>query len=744
MILVIAEKPSVSKSLADVLGATERKDGYFVGDGYIVSWCYGHLVELARPAAYGEPYKRWSYGTLPILPEQWRYAVRPEKEKQFHILCALMRRDDVEAVVNACDAGREGELIFRWAYEQGECNKPVSRLWISSMEDAAIREGFANLRPGADYDTLYSAALCRARADWLVGINATRLFSVLYGATLNVGRVQSPTLAMIVSREAAVRDFVAEPFYTPLIDTGSFTASGDRLKTPEEAENICAACDGSNATILTVEKKEKTEAPPKLYDLTTLQRNANRLLGYTAQQTLDYAQSLYEKKLATYPRTDSRYLTGDMAAGLPELVNLCYMRLPFAKVPVPVDASMVVNDAKVSDHHAILPTGAVRNMDWDALPAGERNILTMLIVRLACAVGEAHVFEQATAVLECAGYQFTAKGKTALREGWKVLDTAYRAALKKKGIDSDADDEENAHALPNLADGQVFAPVVASVREGKTNPPKRFTEGTLLAAMESAGAKFRVPAKPEDFVGEGGATERADNGSLLPLEHSGVRDDAPDDAERKGLGTPATRAGIIEKLIRTGFVERKKKLLIPTGKGENLIAILPEEIKSPLLTAEWEQKLKQVERAELTDTAFMDGIAALTQGFVAAHAAPLGEYASLFAATPKGAVVGKCPRCGADVTESGKDGTRLAGFFCASRVCRFALWKDNRFWQAKGKKMDRKTAAALLSEGRVFFSDLKSARTGKHYAATVVLEDDGTKTNFCLEFEQKSNGRKAA
>ncbi|NLT13154.1 MAG: DNA topoisomerase 3 [Clostridiales bacterium] len=641
MKLVIAEKPSVSKSLAGVLGANERGDGCFHGNGYIVSWCYGHLVELARPVAYGERYKRWAYDALPILPEVWQYAVRPEKEKQLDILRTLMRRDDVESVVNACDAGREGELIFRWVYEHCGCDKPVSRLWISSMEDAAIREGFANLHPGADYDTLYSAAFCRARADWTVGINATRLFSVLYGATLNAGRVQSPTLAMIVSREAAIRDFVTEPFYTPLIITGSFTAAGEKLKSPDDAESIRAACDGGSAVVLSVEKKKKTEAPPKLYDLTSLQRDANRMLGYTAQQTLEYMQSLYEKKLATYPRTDSRYLTGDMAGRLPELVNLCYMRLPFAKVPVPVDASLVVNDAKVSDHHAILPTGAVRNLDWDALPAGERNILTMLIVRLACAVGEVHAFEQATAVLECKGFQFAAKGKMVLHEGWKALDAAYRAALKKKGIDSDADDEEadDAPALPDLSEGQVFVPVVASVREGKTSPPKRFTEGTLLAAMENAGAE-----------------------------------DMPDDVERKGLGTPATRAGIIEKLIRTGFVERKKKLLVPTQKGINLIAILPEEIKSPLLTAEWEQKLKQVERAELADASFMDGIAALTEGFVAAHAAPFAEYASLFAAPPKGAVVGKCPRCGADVTESGK------GFFCASRACRFALWKDARFW----------------------------------------------------------------
>ncbi|MDL2253584.1 DNA topoisomerase 3 [Ruminococcaceae bacterium OttesenSCG-928-I18] len=703
MKLVIAEKPSVAKSLAGVLGATERGEGCFSGGGYIVAWCYGHLVELARPAEYGDQYKRWAYDTLPILPDTWRYLPSGDKKQQLDVLRALMKQGDVDAIVNACDAGREGELIFRLVYEYCKCSKPIQRLWISSMEDAAIREGFDKLRDGAAYENLYHAALCRAQADWVAGINATRLFSILYESTLNVGRVQSPTLAMIVAREAAVQDFTAEPFYTPVIEVEGLTAAGEKLATPKEAENVRAVCDGGSATVLSVEKKGKSEAPPKLYDLTSLQRDANRLLGYTAQQTLDYAQALYEKKLATYPRTDSRFLTGDMAAGLPELVNLTAMRLPFAKVPVPVDAAQVVNDAKVSDHHAILPTSMVRGLDWDTLPTGERNILIMLIVRLACAVGETHAFETAATVLECSGFQFTAKGKTVLREGWKAFDALYRAALKKKGEDSDPEDGQDDGALPELAEGQVLSPVAASVREGKTSPPKRYTEDLLLAAMETAGAE-----------------------------------DMPDDAERKGLGTPATRAGIIEKLVRTGFVERKKKLLVPTQKGINLIAVLPEEIKSPLLTAEWEQKLKQVERGELPCEVFMDGIAALVKGFVSAHTAPLPAYASLFAERPKGAVVGKCPRCGTDVTESGK------GFFCSSRACRFALWKDARFWQAKDKKLDKKIAATLLSEGRVFFSDLKSGRTGKKYAATVVLADDGGKVNFKLDFEQKNDGRKSA
>lgn len=703
MKLVIAEKPSVAKSLAGVLGANERGEGCFFGGGYIVAWCYGHLVELARPAEYGDQYKRWAYDTLPILPDTWRYLPSGDKKQQFDVLRALMKRGDVETIVNACDAGREGELIFRLVYEYCKCSKPIQRLWTSSMEDAAIREGFDKLRDGVAYENLYHAALCRAQVDWVAGINATRLFSILYESTLNVGRVQSPTLAMIVAREMAVQDFTPELLYTPVIEVEGLSAAGDKLKTSEEAENVRVACDGGSATVLSVEKKEKTEVPPKLYDLTSLQRDANRLLGYTAQQTLDYAQAIYEKKLATYPRTDSRFLTGDMAAGLPELVNLTAMRLPFAKVPVPVDPAQVVNDAKVSDHHAILPTSMVRKLDLGTLPTGERNILTMLIVRLACAVGEAHAFETAAAVLECSGFHFTAKGKTVLREGWKAFDSLYRAALKKKGEESDTEDEQDDGALPELAEGQVLSPVAASVREGKTSPPKRYTEDLLLAAMETAGAE-----------------------------------DMPDDTERKGLGTPATRAGIIEKLVRTGFVERKKKLLLPTQKGTNLIAILPEEIKSPLLTAEWEQKLKQVERGELSSEVFMDGIAALVKGFVSAHTAPLPACASLFAERPKGTVLGKCPRCGADVTESGK------GFFCSSRACRFALWKDARFWQAKDKKLDKKIAATLLSEGRVFLSDLKSGRTGKTYAATVVLADDGSKVNFKLDFVQKNDGRKSA
>jgi DNA topoisomerase-3 len=694
--LVICEKPSQATSVASVLGANRREGGFISGGGYLVSWCYGHLVELAQPAAYGECYKRWDITALPIVPATWRYEAAPDKKKQLEVLRFLMGRDDVTSVINACDAGREGELIFRLVYEHCNCGKPTKRLWISSMEDAAIKDGFANLKDGATYDDLYRAALCRARADWLVGINATRLFSCLYGATLNVGRVQSPTLAMITSREAAVTSFEPKPFYTPVIDTGTFAASGERLDASKDANAVCDACDGKDATVLSVEKKERAEAAPRLYDLTALQRDANRTFGYTAQQTLDCAQALYEKKLATYPRTDSRYLTGDMAAGLPGLVKRIAERLAFVSGKIAVCADAVIDDARVSDHHAILPTAAAADTDWDALPAGERDVMSLLASRLICAVGDAHRFETVTATLECSGHRLAAKGKTVLADGWKTHDTAFRASVKER---ADADAEEDT-ALPELFEGQVFSAVAASVKEGKTAAPKRFTEDTLLAAMENAGAE-----------------------------------DMPQDAERKGLGTPATRAGVIEKLVKGGFIERKRKNLIPTKKGSDLVSVLPDDLTSALMTAEWEQRLLEIQRGGLADDTFMDGIASLVRELVDTCTTPVPEYADLFAPAPKGAVVGACPRCGADVTESGK------GFFCSSRTCRFALWKDARFWSAKGKKLDRKIAAALLKGGRIFFSDLVSEKTNRTYAATIVLTDDGERTGFRLEFE---NERRAA
>ena len=702
MKLVIAEKPSVAMSLAAVLGATERKDGYLEGSGYLVSWCVGHLLELAQPEAYKEQYAKWRYEDLPILPENWKYEVPKDKKTQLALLCRLMKDKRVDSVVCATDAGREGELIFRLVYEYAGCNKPMERLWISSMEDAAIREGFDHLHPGSDYDKLYDAAVCRAGADWLIGINATRLFSVLYGVTLNVGRVMSPTLALLVQRESDIESFISKPFYVPEITCGGFTASGEKMTERSEAEKIRMDCDHNSAFVRSVEKQVKTIQPPRLYDLTTLQRECNRIYGYTAQQTLDYVQSLYEKKLATYPRTDSQYLTKDMQATAASLILWLRDNMPFGKgYAGEPDIDRVTDDSKVTDHHAIIPTVEIARTDLSELPFGERDVLTLLAVRLLCATTQVHRFEAVTAILDCQGYTFTAKGKTILQSGWKEVERIHRMSIRQ----SETEHKENeAVALPVLQEGQTFEAVSASFREGKTSPPKHYTEDTLLSAMETAGAE-----------------------------------DMPEDAERKGLGTPATRAATLEKLVSAGFVQRKKKQLIPTEKGKNLIAVLPDNIKSPILTAEWESMLKQVEHGELSATSFMDQIADMSRTLVKEHTTPEERFADLFPSSRETAheAVGVCPRCGAPVYEGKK------GFFCDNRECSFALWKDNRFFSSKKKSITKSVAAALLKEGRISMSGLYSEKTGKTYDAEVILDDTGGKyVNFKLEFPVKKGRRK--
>ena len=702
MKLVIAEKPSVAMSLAAVLGAMERKDGYLEGSGYLVSWCVGHLLELAQPEAYKEQYAKWRYEDLPILPENWKYEVPKDKKTQLALLCRLMKDKRVDSVVCATDAGREGELIFRLVYEYAGCKKPMERLWISSMEDAAIREGFDHLHPGSDYDKLYDAAVCRAGADWLIGINATRLFSVLYGVTLNVGRVMSPTLALLVQRESDIESFISKPFYVPEITCGGFTASGEKMTERSEAEKIRMDCDHNSAFVRSVEKQVKTIQPPRLYDLTTLQRECNRIYGYTAQQTLDYVQSLYEKKLATYPRTDSQYLTKDMQATAASLILWLRDNMPFGKgCAGEPDIDRVTDDSKVTDHHAIIPTVEIARTDLSELPSGERDVLTLLAVRLLCATTQANRFEAVTAILDCQGYTFTAKGKTILQSGWKEVERIHRMSIRQ----SETEHRENEDSdLPVLQEGQTFETVSASLREGKTSPPKHYTEDTLLSAMETAGAE-----------------------------------DMPDDAERKGLGTPATRAATLEKLVSAGFVQRKKKQLIPTEKGKNLIAVLPDNIKSPILTAEWESMLKQVEHGELSATSFMDQIADMSRTLVKEHTAPEKRFADLFPSSRETAheAVGVCPRCGAPVYEGKK------GFFCDNRECSFALWKDNRFFSSKKKSITKSVAAALLKEGRISMSGLYSEKTGKTYDAEVILDDTGGKyVNFKLEFPVKKGRRK--
>ena len=699
--LVIAEKPSVAKSIAAVLKATNRKDGYLEGSGFLVSWCVGHLVELADAAAYDERYAKWSLTDLPILPERWKYGITPDTKKQFDTLKQLMEREDVASLVCATDAGREGELIFRLVYEQAKCKKPVKRLWISSMEDSAIREGFEHLRSSADYDNLYRAALCRARADWLVGINATRLFSCLYHRTLNIGRVMTPTLALIVKREADIDAFKPTPFYTVTLGLSDFAATGERLADKAQAEAVQTACMAADTAIIkSVERKEKTEKPPALYDLTTLQREANRLLGFTAQQTLDYLQSLYEKKLATYPRTDSRYLTSDMAQSLPVLVNTVAKAMPFATgVAVRCNPAQVINDAKVSDHHAIIPTQGVKDADLSGLPAGERSLLSLIAARLLCAVGQPYAYAETAVLVECAGYEFKAKGRAVLNPGFKELDGRYRDTLKNK---PEPDKENEAKALPVLAEGQSFEVMAAGIKEGKTTPPAHFTEDSLLAAMETAGA------------GE-----------------------MPEDAERKGLGTPATRAGILEKLIKVGFLERKKVKkathLMPTHAGVALITVLPEQIQSPSMTAEWEHQLKGIERGGAEPEAFLDGITAMLKDLIK-HYEVVKDASVLFPSEKES--LGKCPRCGGSVVELKK------GFVCENRDCGFAILKENKFFTAKKKKPTAALVTELLAGGRAKLSGCYSEKTGKTYDAVVVLDDDGGKyVNFKLEFASGGKSR---
>ena len=685
--LVICEKPSVAKSIASALGVTSRADGYFEGGGWLISWCIGHLVGLADAAAYDDRYKKWRYEDLPILPAPFRYVVSEEKAAQFHILRSLMERPDVTELVNACDAGREGELIFRLVYEAAGCSKPFSRLWISSMEDAAIREGFADLRPGADYDPLYQSALCRQKADWLIGINASRLFSVLYHRTLNVGRVQTPTLAMLADRDSKIVLFRKEKYHHVRLALEGAEAVSDRIVSPEDAQAIRDACDGQRAVCVSLVREKKAEKPPKLYDLTTLQREANRVFGYTAKQTLDYAQSLYEKKLLTYPRTDSRYLTGDMAETASVVLHLTARVPPFDACPefFP-DVAALVNDKEVSDHHALIPTLELEKADVPTLPVGEQNILLLVCCKLLCAAAEPFVYEAVTATFDCGGHTFTAKGKQVLFQGWRAIQEVFRSSLKEK---PEAEDAEG--VLPALTEGQVFEPVAASLTEHFTSPPKPYTEDTLLSAMENAG-----------------------------------KVDMPDDAERKGLGTPATRAAIIEKLVSSGFVERKGKNLIPTKAGVNLVTVLPEMLTSPKLTADWEQRLNKVAKGQASPEDFMDGIEAMAAELVRKYSHISEDGKKLF--QPEKETVGLCPRCGNPVYEGKKN------FACSDRACQFVMWKNDRFFEQRGKVFTAKIAAALLKDGKAKVKGLRSLRTGKTYDGTIVLADTGEKyVNYRVE-----------
>ena len=689
--LVIAEKPSVAQSLANVIGATEKKEGYLEGNGYLVSWCVGHLVELAEPEDYDERYAKWRHEDLPILPDEWKYRVSEGTRKQFMVLKELMKRDDVESLIEATDAGREGELIFRLVYYKVGCKKPFERLWISSMEDAAIRDGFANLKDGREYDSLYEAALCRERADWMVGMNATRLFSTLYGPTLNVGRVMTPTLAMLVTREAEIKGFKEEPFYTVQISVGGVIATSEKMKEKSLAEKVLENIGRENtALIIKKEITEKKEKAPLLYDLTSLQRDANRIMGFTAQQTLDYAQNLYEKKLITYPRTDSRFLTEDMRDGVEKLVPAMAEKFGYTK-RMNVHVGQVINNKKVSDHHALLPTKNVSFTDFGELPSGETKILSLIVTGLLAGVEAPYIYEETMLEIAAGDTTFKAKGKQEKQKGFKEV----QSWILGKAVEDKKEDVVMRY-LADLQEGKSYPLRNLQIKEGKTTPKKHYTEDSLLAAMERAGAE-----------------------------------EMPENSAHKGIGTPATRAGVIEKLVRIGFVERqgdkKTKYLIPTHKGTSLITVIPEEIQSPSMTADWEEKLLAIEAGEYEAKQFMREIIEML--FILIRDYKVIEGAEVLM-HPAVVSIGKCPCCGKDVVEKAK------GFFCKNRECRFALWKENAFFKSLGKKITAPVAKKLLEHRKVNLTGCHSVKTDKIYNTTVVMTVDAEqRPQFGLRFE---------
>ena len=701
MELVIAEKPSVAQSIAAVLGATQRKDGYLEGNDYLVSWCVGHLVELAQPESYEEAWKKWSYESLPIIPQEWQHEVKSDTKAQYQILKKLMHDDRVDAVVCATDAGREGELIFRLTYNMAGCRKPMKRLWISSMEESAIRDGFHNLRPGSDYDNLYHSALCRQEADWLVGINGTRLFTVLYGGkALKVGRVQTPTLAMLVDRESKIMNFKKEAYYIAHIMGNGLDAVSEHISDKAEAERTAGACENGQAHVTSMVKEEKWVAPPKLYDLTTLQRDANRLFGFTAKQTLEYTQSLYEKKLVTYPRTDSQYLSDDMYGTARNVIEAIFNSLLFEQnIMFNPDIKRILNSKKVTDHHAIIPTMEIIKQDLKAIPESEMKILSLCANRLLCATGEKHIYNSTKAVITCNNTVFKVSGKEVWKNGWKEFEDFFKNSYKTAEDKSDAEEEKK---LPELREGMMIAVEQTKVSEHFTQPPKHYTEDSLLSAMERAGAE-----------------------------------DMGDEVERKGLGTPATRADIIEKLVKDGFVKREKKQMIPTEDGMKLVTILPDVVKSPKLTADWENELTLVSKGEVAAEQFMSGIEAMVTDLVKTYHSVSDEQKAMFG-TGKGGqeVLGKCPKCGADVVK-GKFGAYCTGK-CGMNV-----------GKALGVTLSDTQVKSLLQGKKILVKGLKGKKGS--YDAYLIPESieefsytkdgkeiKGFQYKFKMEFSQKA------
>ena len=690
MILVIAEKPSVWSRYREGAGrffpvgtAISKETTTLSHGALVILWG----LRTQAPTMNALP----SGGTAisPLSPEKWLFEVPKDKQKQFKVLRDLMLDKRVTELVCATDAGREGELIFRLVYKKAGCTKPFKRLWISSLEDSAIREGFAHLRSSGEYDRLYEAALARSKADWIVGINGTRLFSTLYHKKLVVGRVQTPTLAMLVEREGKISTFHKEKYFNVHISKDNLTADLEKVKTEEEAKAVAAACDKKQAVVSSLKKETKTVNPPRLYDLTTLQREANRYYGFTAQQALDLVQSLYEKKLLTYPRTDSQFITEDMESTARQVIGIVSRKLPlFGGITHEPDIGRITNNAKVTDHHAIIPTVQLEKQDLGELPESEQKIIRLVAMRLLSATGEKHIYDETSVTLTCEGYEFRAKGKTVVQDGWKAIERRFKETLKSKEKD------EPERSLPSLNEKDILSSVDASVTEHYTSPPKPYTEDSLLSAMETAGnAEF------------------------------------DDDTEKKGLGTPATRAGIIEKLVKGGFVERKGKSLVPTKDGNNLVCVLPEQITSPSMTAEWENTLMQIERGNADADKFLSGIVGMTSELVKAYPFLSDTEANRFDTGRES--IGKCPRCGSPVYV-GK-----GNYYCSNKECSFCMWEDNKFFTSKKKKLTKKIAAELLDKGWCRVTGLYTPKRPQLYDAVIRLDDTGGKyVSFKMEFDR--------
>ncbi len=689
-VLVIAEKPSVANTVATVLGANKKGVNYLYNDRYIVSWCLGHLVKLDDPVAYGDRFaeKPWKFENLPIIPEKWKFSVGGSTKSQYYVLKSLIERDDVNEIVCATDAGREGECIFRYMYYKTGCTKPVKRLWVSSLEEKAIKKAFSELKDDSEYDNLYRAGLARAKADWLVGMNATRLFSVRYGLLLNIGRVQTPTLAMIVDRNNKVKNFVKEPFYKVDIDCGDFKATSvDDFKSEYEADKLAECVDKSDFTVVDLTEQQKSVAPPKLYDLTALQRDANSIYGYTAQQTLDYLQSLYEKKLATYPRTDSNYITDDMESTAKNLIESVYR--VYEKIPqTPTDVTKVINNAKVSDHHALLPTEQITSYDLSSLPTAEYNILFMLAVRLCVATGENYEYYIDVIKLKSDKSDMLFNNKVSLLKfsGWKQTDSCVRSKSKSELEEYFKPNNESRFTMLEM--GKVFEKVPASVSEHFTSPPKQYTDATLLSAMETAGNT--------DYV-----------------EDSNV--------EKKGLGTPATRAGIIENLVKRQYIQRDGKKILPTEKGIQLIGCVPDDVKSPKMTAVWETALQHIEKGAASADEFMNQIEDSVKYLVDTYSEV--DNSKHFT---RWKTVGICPKCGQKVLAYPKS------YACENKECDFVIWKN-----ICGKSLSSAQAVKLLTKGKTDTLKGLKSKSGKSFDAAIKLNSD-FKTEFVFSSSSKS------